>query len=153
MMNISVPLQILPHAEGLQLPAHATEDAAGLDLSAAIDQEIVLAPLERVLIPCGFMMALSQGFEAQIRPRSGLAFKDGITVLNAPGTIDADYRGEIKVLLINLSNTSFRITRGMRIAQMVIARYTTITWDVCESLESATQRGVQGFGSTGTHGR
>ncbi len=152
-MKTAISLQTLPHAEGLKLPAYATEDAAGLDLSAAIDSEITLAPLERVLIPCGFMMALPQGFEAQIRPRSGLAFKNGVTVLNTPGTIDADYRGEIKVLLINLGNTSFVITRGMRIAQMVIARYTSIAWDVCESLENATQRGAQGFGSTGTHGK
>ncbi|AIL12516.1 deoxyuridine 5'-triphosphate nucleotidohydrolase [Candidatus Paracaedimonas acanthamoebae] len=148
---LPIPLQLLPHGKDLSLPAYATEDSAGLDLCAAIDQEITLSPLERALIPCGFMMALPKGFEAQIRPRSGLAFKDGITVLNAPGTIDADYRGEIKVLLINLGYTPFQVPRGMRIAQMVIARYTKATWEVCESFESTTDRGAQGFGSTGTY--
>lgn len=148
---VTIPLQHLSHGKDLPLPAHATADAAGLDLCAAIDQEITLNPLERVLIPCGFMMALPQGFEAQIRPRSGLAFKNGVTVLNAPGTIDADYRGEIKVLLINLGHGPFQITRGMRIAQMIISRYTKATWQVCENLDSSTSRGVQGFGSTGTH--
>ncbi|MBN9343867.1 MAG: deoxyuridine 5'-triphosphate nucleotidohydrolase [Caedibacter sp. 38-128] len=149
--SLLIPLQHLPHGTDLPLPAHATEDAAGLDLCAAIEEEITLNPLERVLIPCGFMMALPKGFEAQLRPRSGLAFKNGVTLLNSPGTIDADYRGEIKVLLINLGHGPFQITRGMRIAQMVIARYTKATWEVCESLESSTARGVQGFGSTGTH--
>jgi len=150
MMKTSIPLQLLPQAEGLQLPAYATEDAAGLDLCAAIDQEITLAPFERILIPCGFMMALPQGFEAQIRPRSGLALKEGVTVLNSPGTIDADYRGEIKVLLINLGQAPFTLARGMRIAQMVIARYTKATWEICTSFEKSTDRGAQGFGSTGT---
>lgn len=148
-----IPLQWLPHGKELPLPTYATEDSAGLDLCAAIDQDIGLMPLERALIPCGFMMALPQGFEAQIRPRSGLAFKNGITVLNAPGTIDADYRGEIKVLLINLGNARFTITRGMRIAQMVIARYTKATWEICKNFESSTERGAQGFGSTGTHSK
>ncbi len=148
---ITIPLQYLPHGADLPLPVHATADAAGLDLCAAIDDEITLNPLERVLIPCGFMMALPQGFEAQIRPRSGLSFKYGVTVLNAPGTIDADYRGEIKVLLINLGHGPFQITRGMRIAQMVINRYMKATWQVSENLEDTTLRGTQGFGSTGTH--
>ncbi|MBN9413747.1 MAG: dUTP diphosphatase [Candidatus Paracaedimonas acanthamoebae] len=148
---VTIPLQHLPHGADLPLPAHATEDAAGLDLCAAIEEEITLNPLERVLIPCGFMMALPQGFEAQLRPRSGLAFKNGVTLLNSPGTIDADYRGEIKVLLINLGHGPFHITRGMRIAQMVIARYTKASWEVCENFEDSTARGIQGFGSTGTH--
>lgn len=148
---ITIPLQFLPHGEDLSLPAHATEDAAGLDLCAAIDQDITLSPLERILVPCGFMMALPQGFEAQLRPRSGLAFKNGVTLLNSPGTIDADYRGEIKVLLINFGGSAFTITRGMRIAQMVIARYTKANWDIRDTLESSTVRGTQGFGSTGLH--
>jgi len=130
------------------LPEYATEASAGMDLRANISDPIILKPLERHLIPTGLFIELPVGYEAQIRPRSGLAFKHGITVLNSPGTIDADYRGEIKVLLINLSNENFVINDGERIAQMVIAKHEKIDWHVVESLEE-TVRGSGGFGSTG----
>ena len=130
------------------LPAYATAGSAGLDLVAAIHSAISLAPSQTILIPTGIAIALPQGFEAQIRPRSGLAVKHGITVLNAPGTIDSDYRGEIKVALINLSQESFMLDPGIRIAQMVIARYTRIDWLESTNLEE-TVRGSGGFGSTG----
>lgn len=132
------------------LPEYATELSAGLDLRANLDQAIVLKPLERALIPTGLFIELPQGHEAQIRPRSGLAFKHGITVLNSPGTIDADYRGEIKVLLVNLSQETFTIQDGERIAQMVIARHETIEWYAAMHLDE-TKRGHGGFGSTGKH--
>lgn len=132
------------------LPEYATELSAGLDLRANLDQPIVLKPLERTLIPTGLFIELPQGHEAQIRPRSGLAFKHGITVLNSPGTIDADYRGEIKVLLVNLSNEAFTIQDGERVAQMVIARHETIEWYAAMHLDE-TKRGHGGFGSTGKH--
>jgi dUTP pyrophosphatase len=131
-----------------ELPAYATELSAGLDLRANLDESITLSPLQRHLIPTGLFMALPKGYEAQIRPRSGLAFKHGITVLNTPGTIDADYRGEIKVLLVNLSNENFEIKDGERIAQMVIAKHETAMWHQVDLL-SETQRGQGGFGSTG----
>jgi dUTP pyrophosphatase len=130
------------------LPEYATDLSAGLDLRANLNLPIVLKPLERVLVPTGLFIELPQGHEAQIRPRSGLAFKNGITVLNSPGTIDADYRGEIKVLLVNLSNTEFIINDGERVAQMVIAKHEIIKWDAVASLEE-TKRGAGGFGSTG----
>ncbi|MEM7197747.1 MAG: dUTP diphosphatase, partial [Pseudomonadota bacterium] len=142
---ISLPIKWLDHAKGLAVPEHATAASAGLDLCAAIAREISLGPGERQLIPCGFSMALPHGFEAQIRPRSGLAHKHGITVLNSPGTIDADYRGEVHVLLINLGIASFEITRGMRIAQMVIACYQPVICEVQTALDF-TQRGSDGFG-------
>lgn len=145
---IIVKLQKLPHGDDLPLPAYATEHAAGADLFAAVEADVVLAPMQRQLIPAGFAMALPDGYEAQIRPRSGLAFKHGITLLNTPGTIDADYRGEIKVLLINLGSENFTITRGMRIAQMVIAPVSHVLWEEAGSLDD-TQRGEGGFGSTG----
>ena len=132
-----------------ELPQYATEHAAGLDLRANLDSPIELKPLERTLVPTGLFIELPIGFEAQIRPRSGLAFKNGITVLNSPGTIDADYRGEVKVLLVNLSNTSFVINDGERVAQMVIAKHEQIHWEQTTSLEE-TQRGAGGFGHTGT---
>lgn len=132
------------------LPEYATELSAGLDLRANLDQAIVLKPLERALIPTGLLIELPQGHEAQIRPRSGLAFKHGITVLNSPGTIDADYRGEIKVLLVNLSQETFTIQDGERVAQMVIARHETIEWYAAMHLDE-TKRGHGGFGSTGKH--
>mgnify|MGYP000275819371 CR=1 FL=1 len=138
----------LPHAENLALPAYATEDSAGVDLMAAIGSDIRLAPLQRILVPTGIAIALPRGFEAQVRPRSGLALKSGITVLNTPGTIDADYRGEIKVILINLGSEEVNISRGDRIAQMVIAPVSQVQWNRVESLES-TARGDGGFGSTG----
>ena len=129
-------------------PAYATEKSAGMDLKADIKEPVTLAPLERVMIPTGLFMALPDGTEAQVRPRSGLAAKHGISVLNAPGTIDADYRGEIKVILVNLSNDTFVINPGERIAQMVVARYEKVEWDEVEVLDE-TERGEGGFGSTG----
>lgn len=130
------------------LPAYATEQSAGMDLRANIEEPIVLKPMERRLIPTGLYMALPQGFEAQIRPRSGLAFKKGITVLNSPGTIDSDYRGELMVLLINLSTEEFIVNDGERIAQMVIARHEVAEFQVVEELDD-TERGAGGYGHTG----
>lgn len=132
-----------------ELPQYATELSAGLDLRANIDAPIELKPLERTLVPTGLFIELQKGYEAQIRPRSGLAFKNGITVLNSPGTIDADYRGEVKVLLVNLSNTPFIINDGERVAQMVIAKHEHISWELTDSLDE-TRRGAGGFGHTGT---
>jgi dUTP pyrophosphatase len=132
-----------------QLPAYETLLSAGMDLRAFISESIVIKPLQRVLIPTGLSIELTEGLEAQIRPRSGLAFKNGITVLNSPGTIDADYRGEIKVLLVNLSDTDFMVNDGDRIAQMVISNYVKIKWTTTESL-SETKRGAGGFGHTGS---
>ena len=132
-----------------ELPQYATELSAGLDLRASIHTPIELKSLERALVPTGLFIELHKGFEAQIRPRSGLAFKNGITVLNSPGTIDADYRGEIKVLLVNLSNTPFIINDGERVAQMVIAKHEQIIWEQTSSLDE-TERGAGGFGHTGT---
>ena len=169
---LSIPVIVDPQARDMELPAYATAGSAGLDLRAAIQESIRLAPGERTLVPCGFSMALPKGYEAQIRPRSGLAFKYGVTVLNAPGTIDADYRGEIKVLLINHGDEPFSIERHMRIAQMVVAPYNpalmeavdafpenTMTersnpqWSLQKSplqdVHQASERGEQGFGSTG----
>ena len=148
----AIPLQILDHARDLPLPAYATPHSAGVDLLAAVGQgeEIVLRPMERALIPTGLAMALPEGFEAQIRPRSGLALKHGITCLNSPGTIDADYRGEIKIMLINLGGEPFVITRGMRIAQMVVAPYVQVAFAPTDTLPP-TERGAGGFGSTGLH--
>lgn len=140
----------LPNGQGLDLPAYETRGAAGMDLRAAIDEDkpLVLAPGKRALVPTGFVFEIPDGFEGQIRPRSGLAAKNGVTCLNAPGTVDCDYRGEVKVILINLGEEDFTITRGMRIAQMVIASFiqTRIT-EVSETTETA--RGAGGFGSTG----
>lgn len=132
-----------------ELPAYATEFSAGLDLRANIDSPIELKPLERQLIPTGLFIELHKGYEAQIRPRSGLAFKNGVTVLNSPGTIDADYRGEIKVLLVNISQATFVINDGERIAQMVVAKHEQINWVEVSSLDE-TERGAGGFGHTGT---
>ena len=131
------------------LPEYATELSAGLDLRANIDEPIELKPLERTLVSTGLFIALPKGYEAQIRPRSGLAFKNGVTVLNSPGTIDADYRGELKVLLVNLSNTPFIINDGERVAQMVIAKHEQVNWEQTPSLDD-TDRGAGGFGHTGT---
>ena len=130
------------------LPAYATSQSAGMDLRANIDHPIVLQPMERCLVPTGLYIALPEGYEAQVRPRSGLAYKHGITVLNAPGTIDADYRGEIGVLLVNLSSEAFTINDGERIAQMVIARYEQATFEPADSLDE-TERGKGGYGHTG----
>ena len=136
------------HAHDLALPDYATAAAAGADLLAAIDQDIELGPLERKIVPTGISIALPVGFEAQVRPRSGLAAKNGVTVVNTPGTVDADYRGEIGVLLINLSKEPFRISRGMRIAQLVVARHARAVWREVSELDR-TARGAGGFGSTG----
>lgn len=131
-----------------QLPSYATEKSAGMDLKADIHEPVTLAPLGRAMIPTGIYLALPDGTEAQVRPRSGLAAKHGISVLNAPGTIDADYRGEVKVILVNLSDTPFVVNPGERVAQMVIAKYEKTEWDEVECLDE-TERGEGGFGSTG----
>lgn len=149
---IPVSIKRLEHAADLPLPAYETAYAAGMDLMACIPADITLAPGERAVIPAGFAIALPEGFEAQVRPRSGLAAKHGITVLNAPGTIDADYRGEVGVILVNLGQTAFAVSRGMRIAQMVIAPVSRAAWREVENLDD-TQRGTGGFGSTGTGSR
>ncbi|SDJ30042.1 dUTP pyrophosphatase [Pedobacter sp. ok626] len=133
---------------GHPLPQYETAHAAGMDMRAFIETEITIKPLQRVLVPTGLYIELPVGFEAQIRPRSGLAYKHGISIVNSPGTIDADYRGEIKVLLVNLSDTDFVVNNGDRIAQMVIAKHETIAWNIVEEL-SDTARGAGGYGHTG----
>ncbi|MDD3370704.1 MAG: dUTP diphosphatase [Alphaproteobacteria bacterium] len=148
MFPVSVSITKHPHADNLDLPSYATEHAAGMDLCAAVTADVVLAPGERKLIPTGLSIALPEGYEAQVRPRSGLALKNGIAVLNSPGTIDADYRGEVQIILANLSDQPFTITRGMRIAQMVVAQYSTVSWQKVDALPE-TRRGSGGFGSTG----
>ncbi len=150
MKELSVSLVQMPHAVGLPVPAYATADAAGMDLSAAIEDgaPVTLAPGERGAIPTGIRLAIPPGFEGQVRPRSGLALKHAVTVLNAPGTIDADYRGEVKVILVNLGSEPFEITRGMRIAQLVFAPVVRAALAQTASLDE-TQRGDGGFGSTG----
>jgi dUTP pyrophosphatase len=149
-MPVTIRVVPLPHFEGLALPAYETEDAAGMDLRAAVpdDAPVTLKPGERAMIPTGLTIALPAGHEAQVRPRSGLAAKHGVTCLNTPGTIDADYRGEVKVILINLGQEPFVIKRGERIAQMVIAPVTRAELSVVATLDE-TQRGAGGFGSTG----
>ena len=144
----AIQLKVINQSEHA-LPEYATILSAGLDLKANLSESILLKPLQRYLIPTGLFIELPAGFEAQIRPRSGLAFKHGLTVLNSPGTIDADYRGEIKVLLVNLSETDFIVNNGERIAQMVIAKHEQIIWDPVIKLEKSN-RGAGGFGSTGT---
>lgn len=145
-----VEVKILPHGEGLGLPEYATELSAGVDLQAAIDAPVTLAPGERILVPSGLALGLPAGTEAQVRPRSGLAYKHGVTVLNSPGTIDADYRGEVGVILINHGDVAFEIERGMRIAQLVIAPVAQVRFAQCVEL-GETGRGAGGFGSTGTN--
>ncbi|MDH5722350.1 MAG: dUTP diphosphatase [Alphaproteobacteria bacterium] len=147
--DIQVSLKPLENAVGLKLPTYATTHSAGMDLTAALEEAIEIGAGERALIPTGLAIALPHGFEAQIRPRSGLAINHGITVLNSPGTIDADYRGEIKVILINHGQEAFTVQRGMRIAQMVVERHTHVDWQVVEDLEEDEGRGEGGFGSTG----
>ncbi len=151
MSAVEIRLQRLSHGDGLPLPHYQSALAAGLDLIAAVsaDAPIVIAPGERALIPTGIAIALPPGFEAQVRPRSGLALKHGVTVLNAPGTIDADYRGEIHVILVNLGREPFTVERGARVAQLVVAATMQASICVVESLDETT-RGVRGFGSTGT---
>ncbi|MGB8601169.1 MAG: dUTP diphosphatase [Rhizomicrobium sp.] len=144
---MKVAIQRLPHGADLPLPAYATSGSAGLDLLST--EECVIAPGKRALVATGIAIALPAGLEAQVRPRSGLAIKSGITVLNAPGTIDCDYRGEVKVALINHSDTAFAISRGMKIAQLVVARYERVEWD--ETALPSSERGTGGFGSTGLH--
>ncbi len=149
--EIDIRIVRLPHAEEVSLPSYASIQAAGMDLCAAVPEgePLTLAPGRHAMVPTGLAIALPAGYEAQIRPRSGLAAKNAVTVLNSPGTIDADYRGEIKVILINLGAEPFTITRGMRIAQMVVAQHATVSWLQVDSLDD-TARGAGGFGSTGT---
>jgi dUTP pyrophosphatase len=149
MSSLQVPITRLAHGEGLLLPDYASAGAAGVDLRAAThpDQPLVLPPMGREAVPTGLVIALPEGYEAQIRPRSGLALNHSVTCLNSPGTIDSDYRGEIKVILINLGRSSFTVRRGDRIAQLVVAPVTRVRW--IEGPVDATARGSKGFGSTG----
>lgn len=150
MLQLSIDIQKLDHARDLPLPVYGTDNSAGLDLIAAVDTSVNLKPGDRFLVPCGIVIAIPEGYEGQLRPRSGLALKHGITLLNAPGTVDADYRGEIKAIIINHGQEPFVIERGMRIAQLIIAPYSKISW--CEVTDITAQnknhRGG-GFGSTG----
>ncbi|MBL8700927.1 MAG: dUTP diphosphatase [Alphaproteobacteria bacterium] len=148
MSAIAVAVTRLPHGRDLPLPSRATADSAGADLFAAVTEDVVLAPGARRLVPTGLAIALPPGTEAQIRPRSGLALKHGVTVLNTPGTIDADYRGEVGVLLVNLGQEPFRVTRGLRIAQLVVATVARFDWREVATLPGSV-RGEGGFGSTG----
>jgi dUTP pyrophosphatase len=145
---MKIPLKVLPHANDLPLPTYATPGSAGLDLMAAITDEMVIQPGKRAMVPTGLAIALPEGLEAQVRSRSGLSWKHGVIVLNAPGTIDADYRGEINVILSNSGDEPFTITRGMRIAQLVVARYEQVEFTCVDELNE-TKRGTGGFGSTG----
>lgn len=145
---VLIPLSRMPHAQDVELPAYQTPGAAGMDLCAAIDTDMILAKGRFAAIPTGLQIALPKGYEAQIRPRSGLAFKHGVTVLNSPGTIDSDYRGEIKIALINHGPADVTITHGMRIAQMVISPVIQAKWQETDELDK-TERGSDGFGSTG----
>ncbi len=148
-MSVSVAVTRLPHGADLDLPSYETADAAGMDLRAAVETDVELAPGARALIPTGLAIALPAGYEAQVRPRSGLALRNGISLVNSPGTIDADYRGEVGVIVINHGDEAFTVTRGMRIAQMVIAPVTQAGWVEVNALPD-TERGAGGFGSTGT---
>ena len=150
MSDIKVAVRPLPHFEGLSLPAYETSGSAGMDVRAAVPQEspVSLAPGERALIPTGLSLAVPSGYELQIRPRSGLAVKHGLTCLNTPGTIDSDYRGEVKVILINHGSETFEIRRGERIGQMILAPVTRLIWQTVDALDE-TARGAGGFGSTG----
>ncbi|WP_371313336.1 dUTP diphosphatase [Hyphomonas sp.] len=150
MNEVNVAVLPLPHFEGLQLPAYETVGSAGMDVRAAVPEgePMVLAPGERAMVPTGLSVAIPQGYEIQVRPRSGLAAKHGLTCLNTPGTIDSDYRGEIKVILVNLGQDAFTIQRGERIAQLVLAPVTRLAWQAVDSLDE-TERGAGGFGSTG----
>ncbi len=153
-MNLHMELQIgdvsvkVVNKSHNDLPAYSTKDSAGMDLRASLEEPIELKPLQRVLVPTGIYIELPEGYECQIRPRSGLALKHGVTVLNSPGTIDADYRGEIGVILVNLSDKPFVINNGERICQMVVARYERVEWELVDSLEDS-ERGDGGFGHTG----
>lgn len=147
-MSIPVRIARLAHGADLPLPAYETEGSAGMDLRAAIDAPVTLAPMERTAVPTGLSIALPQGYEAQVRARSGLAFRSGIACVNAPGTVDSDYRGEIKVILVNLGQEPVTFERGDRIAQLVVAPVSRVAWEEAESLDD-TARGAGGFGSTG----
>jgi len=147
---MQIPISRLPHAEDLPLPSYATEGSAGMDVYAAVEEPLTIHPSQIVMVPTGLAMAVPHGFECQVRSRSGLAAKNGLFALNAPGTIDSDYRGEVKVILANFSQAPFTIERGMRIAQLVVARHEHVEWTVVPSLEE-TVRGEGGFGSTGVH--
>lgn len=149
MTEVSVDVMRLENGMGLPLPSYATPDSAGMDLYSAEPAAVELAPGGRAMIATGLALQLPSGFEAQVRPRSGLAAKHGVTVLNSPGTVDADYRGEVKVILINLGGETFKVERGDRIAQLVIAPVTRASWNEVTSLQE-TERGIGGFGSTGT---
>jgi len=148
---IDVPVQQLDHGADLALPAYASDHASGVDLLAAVEAPLTLASGERAMVPTGLAIALPAGYEAQVRPRSGLAAKQGVTVLNTPGTVDADYRGEVKVILINLGAEAVSFARGDRIAQLVVAPVTRLAWRPTDTLDD-TARGAGGFGSTGGHG-
>ena len=145
---VTLKIRTLPHVAGLPLPAYQSEQAAGLDLPAAVEEPLLLSPGRRAAVPTGLALELPKGYEAQVRPRSGLALKQGVTVLNSPGTVDADYRGEVKDILINLGEEDFLIERGMRIAQLVVAPVTQARIEVAAELEESG-RGAGGFGSTG----
>jgi dUTP diphosphatase len=145
---VRIPITVLPGNEDLPLPAYQTAHAAAMDLCAAVPSAVVLAPGDILLVGCGFAMAVPEGFEAQVRPRSGLAARSGITVVNSPGTIDPDYRGEVKVALVNLGRAAFSIERGMRIAQLLVAPVARVMWEKTATL-SETSRGAGGFGHTG----
>ncbi len=151
-MTVTVGIERLPHGADLPLPAPATPLAAGVDLRAAVPGPVVLPPTSRAAIPTGLVLAIPPGFEAQVRPRSGLALRHGVTVANAPGTIDADYRGEVMVLLVNLGAAPFTVERGLRIAQLVVAPVATVVWDERPLDDDRTDRGSGGFGSTGLRG-
>ena len=144
----TIQLRTLAHFDGLDLPAYATDGAAGMDVQAAVEDQTILAPGERLAVPTGLAMAIAAGFEVQVRPRSGLALRHGLTIANAPGTIDSDYRGEVKIMLINLGKDEVAISRGMRIAQLVVAPVSRAGLALVDSLRS-TDRGSGGFGSTG----
>ena len=146
---ITLPIVFLDHAKDLPLPRYASTGAAGMDICAALAEPLIIEPMARHAVPTGLTMAIPEGYEIQIRPRSGLAFKQGLTVVNAPGTIDSDYRGEVKVLLINLGTDPVEITHGMRIAQMIMAPVTIASPHIAKTLDD-TERGGGGFGSTGT---
>ncbi len=145
---LTVPVSTLPHFQGLALPTYATSLSAGLDLLAAVEKNLVIEPGKIALVPTGLCIAVPPGFEAQVRPRSGLALKHGLVVPNSPGTIDADYRGEVKVILLNLGEATFTVERGMRIAQLVLAKVESLAWEPVARLEESN-RGAGGFGSTG----
>jgi dUTP pyrophosphatase len=148
MPELQIDIARLPGAADLPLPSYQTEHSAAMDLAAAVVEPVVLDPGARTLVPCGFAIAVPEGYEAQVRPRSGLASKHGVTVVNAPGTIDADYRGEVKVALVNLGREPFTIERGMRVAQMLVAPVPRVRWRETAELP-ATSRGAGGFGHTG----